>query len=144
MSVAHRFNKSAGIPDTAKPPRGKKKRLAPFSIRLTEAERARLAMEAAGAPLGAYIKAKALGDPQLRTRRTGIAVADRQALAQVLARLGGSHLALSLSRIADAVDIGALPMTPETEAELHGALRDVRAIRGLLLTALGMKGGGCP
>jgi hypothetical protein len=38
-----------------------KRRRAPFSLRLSEAERVRLADEARGAPLGAYIKAKVLG-----------------------------------------------------------------------------------
>ena len=47
------------------------KRPAPFSIRLTQNERERLVREAAGAPLGTYIKAKALGDKPIRMRRTG-------------------------------------------------------------------------
>lgn len=118
----------------------KKKRPAPFSLRLSAEERARLAMEAAGAPLGAYIKAKVLGDaPPIRTRRTGLAVEDRMALAQVLALLGRSRLSNNLNQLAHTVNIGALPMTPETEAELFAALGDVRDLRRLLLAALGFK-----
>lgn len=121
------------------PGKPKKKRLAPFSIRLSEDERARLAMEAAGAPLGAYIKAKALGAPPLRSRRTGLRVEDRVALAKGLALLGRSRLANNLNQLAYAVNIGSLPVTPETEEELFAAARDVRALRRLFLTALGLK-----
>ena len=50
----------AGTPEPAPAKKPKHKRLAPFSIRLSETDRARLALEAAGAPLGAYIKSKLL------------------------------------------------------------------------------------
>lgn len=116
-----------------------KKRLAPFSLRLSEDERARLIAEAKGAPLGAYIKAKVLDlAPPLRMRRTGLAIEDRQALAQVLALLGRSRLSSNLNQLAHAANIGALPITPETEDELREALADVRTIRRLLMTALGL------
>lgn len=121
------------------PRRPTKKRLPPFSIRLTEDERARLAVEAAGAPLGAYIKAKALGAPALRSRRTGLSVEDRTALAKGLAMLGQSRLANNLNQLAWAVNIGSLPVTPETEEELLAAVRDVRALRHLFIAALGLK-----
>lgn len=121
------------------------KREAPFSIRLSPDDRARLAMEAAGAPLGAYIKAKVLGDTQpIRTRRTGLSIEDRTALAKALALLGRSHLSSNLNQIAHAVNIGSLPVTPETEAELFSALRGVHDMRRLLLLALGLKSEGAP
>ncbi len=139
MSLGHDFNpvgnERAYRELEAKP---KKNRPAPFSIRLSEDERARLSLEAAGAPLGAYIKAKALGVP-LRSRRTGLAVEDRVALAKGLALLGRSRLANNLNQLAHAVNIGSLPVTPETEQELFGALSDVRELRRLFLTALGLK-----
>lgn len=117
----------------------KAKRPAPFSLRLSAAERARLIEEAKGTPLGAYIRAKVLGTaPPVRTRRTGLVVADRQALAQILALLGQSRLSSNLNQLAHAANIGALPLTPETEADLRESLRDVRAMRRLLLIALGM------
>lgn len=116
------------------------KRLPPFSIRLSPDERARLAIEAAGAPLGAYIKSKVLGDTGgAENRRPGICLQDRTALAQVLAMLGRSHLANNLNQIAHAVNIGSLPVTLETEHELYSALHDVRDIRRLLMVALGLK-----
>ena len=120
----------------------------PLSLRLSVAERERLTREAAGAPLGPYIKAKALGGPPIRTRRAGIAIADRALLGQVLALLGNSRLSSNLNQLARLAHIGALPVSSETEAELRAALADVRAIRRLLMSALGVRGqgwrGGCP
>lgn len=120
--------------DTHKPA----KSLPPFSLRLTADERARLAAEAKGLPLGTYIKAKALGTP-LRVRSAGVSVEDRQALAKVLALLGGSRLASNLNQLARLANTGALPVNPETESELADAVSIIREIRLLLLIALGMK-----
>lgn len=120
------------------------KRPAPFSIRLNEEERARLVREAGGTPLGTYIKAKALGEPALRSRRTGIAVEDRAALAKGLALLGRSRIASTLDQLAYAASIGALPLNDETERELRETLRAVRDLRRLFLMALGMKPGDAP
>ncbi|WP_421693230.1 hypothetical protein [Aestuariivirga sp.] len=121
------------------------KRPAPFSIRLSEEDRARLALEAAGAPLGAYIKAKVLGTtPLVRKRRKVLPMQDREALAQALALLGRSHLSSNLNQIAHGVNIGTLPVTPETEAELRAALEAVREIRMLLMRALGHNAGNAP
>lgn len=114
-------------------------------MRLTPEERARLVEEAAGAPLSTYIKAKALNTPlPIRIRRTGVSVQDREALAKVLALLGGSRLASNLNQLAHLAHIGALPVDPEMEAELADAVSIIREIRRLLLIALGMKGDGAP
>lgn len=135
MSLGKKFTASAGA-KTPKSP--KRKRLPPLSVRLSEAERSRLREEAKGAPLSSYIKAKALGTPPLRLRRSGLALADRQALGQVLALLGSSELLASLSQLSEAASIGALPLTPEIEADLFEAVEQVRDIRRLLIRALGM------
>jgi len=117
------------------------KRQAPFSLRLTPSERARLAVEAAGAPLGSYIKAKVLGDAvPVRLRRSGLPVEDRKALGQVLAALGSSRIASNLNQLAHLAHIGALPVSPEIEGELREAVQYLRELRRLLLTALGLKG----
>lgn len=141
MSLTGTFNAPAPdlSPTESKADR-KTKRPPPFSLRLSEEERARLIGEAKGAPLGAYIKAKVLGGTHpVRMRRTGLAVEDRQALAQVLALLGRSRLASNLNQLAHLAHIGALPVTPDIETELAEAVRDIRAIRRLLLLALGLK-----
>lgn len=127
MSITSEFNQN-------KPP----KPLGPFSVRLTADERARLVAEAKGLPLGTYIKAKALGTP-LRVRTSGASVEDRQALAKVLALLGGSRLASNLNQLARLANTGALPVDDETESELADAVSIIREIRLLLLIALGMK-----
>lgn len=98
-----------------------------------------MAREAAGAPLGAYVKEKLFASGAIRARRVGIGVEDRQALAQALALLGRSRLSSNLNQLAHSANVGVLAVTSETEAELSEAARDVRAIRRLLLAALGMK-----
>jgi len=127
------------------PPRQRIKRPAPFSLRLSEAERARLTAEAKGAPLGAYIKAKVLGSPlPSGLRRSGLTIEDRKAFAQALALLGQSRLSSNLNQLARAVNLGVLPVTPETDEDLRAACRAVVEIRGLLMTALGTKAGATP
>ena len=129
--------------NAASAPRQKAKRPAPFSIRLSDADRARLALEAAGAPLGAYIKSKVLGEiPEGRKRRKVLTIQDREALARALALLGRSDLLRSLQDMARAAEIGALALTPETDAELLAALTAVQDIRAAILEALGHRNGG--
>ena len=123
----HRFNKSAKV---KAPP--------PFSLRLTFEERARLERDAAGMSLGAYIRSRLFGDdvPPRRTRGK-FPVKDKAALAKVLALLGASRLSQNLNQLARAVNIGVLPITPETDAELRDACRAVAELRDELLRALG-------
>lgn len=100
-------------------------------------------MEAAGAPLGAYIKSKLLGGLPPTARRqpppTGLAMQDRQEFAQALGLLGKSRLSSNLNQLAKLANTGSLPLTPEIEDELLAALREMRAIRALLLAALGLQ-----
>lgn len=139
MSLTGVFSESAGQTEPSRASQPKRKRPAPFAIRLSAEERARLEREAAGAPLGTYIKAKALGEPMARMRRTGQSVEDRQAFAQALGLLGKSRLSSNLNQLARLANTGSLPLTPEVEEELLAALADVRAIRRLLMEALGLK-----
>jgi hypothetical protein len=134
MSLTASFTSATTMKSKKRP-----KRPAPFSLRLTNQERAKLVEEAAGVPLGSYIKAKITAGKPIRTRRTGLAVEDRKALAQALAFLGRSRLADTLSQIAHAVSTGSFPATPETEAELMAALNEVFTIRRLLMQALGLR-----
>lgn len=91
-------------------------------------------------PLGTYIKSRLFdAGPSVRVRRKGLTIQDREAHARALALLGSSRLSSNLNQMAHAVNIGVLPVTPETEAELYEAVRDVRSIRQLLLAALGLK-----
>lgn len=118
---------------------------APFSLRLTFDERARLEKDAAGLPLGAYIRER-LFDEKAQPRRTRgkFPVRDHEALARVLAELGRSRLASNLNQLARAANTGSLPVTPETEEDLARACATVAEIRRELLRALGVPGHGEP
>ena len=118
--------------------RGRSKAAAPFSLRLSVEERAKLEAAAAGAPLGGFIRAK-LFEGELTPRRTRkpAPVKDHMALAQVLGMLGNLRLANNLNQLARAANIGTLPLTPEVEEELIRACAAVLAIRAELIRALG-------
>lgn len=116
----------------------------PFSLRLSEAERERLSLRAGRVPLGAYVRgvlfpANDNGAPPPRQARGVAPVRDHAALAQVLAKFGASDTASSLRSLARAAELGALPMTPETEEAIRQACRDVAEIKALLMTALGTR-----
>lgn len=113
---------------------------APFSLRLTFEERAKLEEAANGVPLGAYIKAVLFdgGDLSKLRRRGCHPVADYEALGRVLGALGGARLSNNLNQLARAVNTGTLPITSETENELRKACADIAAMRADLITALGL------
>ncbi len=120
---------------------GRKTREAPFSLRLTFEERAKLEAAANGVPLGAYIKAVLFdGDLAKVRRRNTNPVQDHESLGRVLAALGGSRLSSNLNQLARAVNTGTLPVHPEIESELREACADIAAMRDELLRALGSRG----
>ncbi|MCB1468133.1 MAG: hypothetical protein KDK08_13545 [Rhizobiaceae bacterium] len=133
MSISERdFNAAAA----AKPK--KKKREAPFSLRFSFEQMAQLQAAANGVPLGAYIKAKLFDEPLEKVRRRNTnPVKDHEALGRVLGELGKSRLSQNLNQLARASNTGALPVSPEVEAELRQACADVRAMREEILWALG-------
>ncbi len=87
-------------------------------------------------PLGAYIKAKAIGGPALQRARS---VEDRRALAQALALLGKTHYANNLNQLAHLANMGALPLTPDVIDELASTIGVIAEVRSLLLKALGVR-----
>lgn len=124
------------------PERSRKRRQpypAPFSLRLTEAERAALEAQAGDQPLGAYIRARLLadaGEPRRKGRRP---VKDDAALARLLAELGKARLANNLNQLAKAANTGSLPITPDTVQAILTACQDVKVMRVCLLAALGFR-----
>lgn len=117
----------------------------PFSLRLTHDERARLDAERGNKPLGAYIRERLFGeDATPRKRRSYNPAADTEALGRVLGALGQSRLSSNLNQLAKAVNTGSLPVTPETEADLQAACREVAVLRADLLRALGKSPGDGP
>lgn len=114
----------------------------PFSLRLTEAERADLCSRAGTMPLGAYIKSE-LFSGRTRAKRSTVATAiDQKSLAKVLALLGQSRISSNINQIAKAANIGTLPLTPDVEADIKEACAHVSEVRNALIDALGLKSGG--
>lgn len=89
--------------------------------------------------LGSYVRQCLFGPDAKPVRRRGkFPVKDHQALSQVLALLGQSRLSSNLNQLAKAAHFGALPVGPETEAELQQAAADVAEMRRLLMASLGL------
>lgn len=114
-----------------------KKRDAPFSLRLSERERAELLEKADGLPLSAYIKSQLFSGAQYRSRARQV---DREALGRVLATLGQSRIPQNLNQIAKAAHMGALPVTPELLEELNQTCAVLKAMRQEIMAALGYGG----
>lgn len=118
---------------------GSGKRPAPFSIRLSAEERAYLERKAGSRPLGRYIRAKLLGDQEAPRKAIRAPAIDYAMLGQVLAALGKSELGKHLCLLALAAEQGALVVDETVEADLKAACADVKEIRGLLVSALGLR-----
>lgn len=118
-----------------------KKKLPPFSLRLTFEERAKLEELAGDIPLGTYIKRKVFDGKGLGTKRarsrTRRPIKDEAKLARVLAMLGQSRLANNLNQLAKAINMGTLPVMPDTERDIRRACADIELIRRELMHALG-------
>lgn len=128
-----------------KPIRAKRPGLAakPFSIRLTEEERRHLGEQAGRRPLATYVRDLVLSQStQASRQRQRAKLKDDTSLARVLAALGQSRISNNLNQIAKAVNVGILPVTPETEQDIASACQAVIAMRRDLMFALGSDGGG--
>ncbi len=135
------FSEAAGHGDIAiRPPRSAKtKREPPFSIRFTPEERKRVAAAAGNMPLSAYIKARLFdGLPAVPRQRSHSRV-DQSKIGQVLAKFGQSRLSANMNQIAKAANRGTLPLTPDLVKDLNGACSDIKYMRWLLVSSLGLK-----
>jgi hypothetical protein len=134
------FEKAALCPVTPK-----RKLPPPFSIRFTDEERAQLNRDAGALSLAAYMRLKLFADcenpPTQRkpTRRPPAPSAELAVLGHMLGSLGKSRLASNLNQIAKAANMGALPVTPELEAELSEACTAILDMRQRLISAMGIK-----
>jgi hypothetical protein len=138
-SVSKPFRSAAGAPTAAceRIPRP-----SPFSLRLSAEERERLEHDAAGMPLGAYIRGRLFEtDAKPRRSRGRAPVKDHAALAQLLGMLGTMRLAGNLNQLARAANSGTLPLSPELEEELGQACAAVMAMKAELMRALGYPAG---
>lgn len=112
---------------------------APLSVRFTSSEKERLKILAGSKPLGVYIRERALvGEAEPRTAIRNPSQ-DAEALGQLLALLGQTRISSNLNQLAKAANMGALPVTQETEADIRQACEGIGEMRQLLLKALGMR-----
>ena len=117
------------------------KRALPFTLRLMPEERAILEHEAAGIPLGEYIRVRALDKNRVKRRARGKhPVKDHQLLAQLLGELGRMRVANNLNQLAKAVNSGSLALTPETTTAILEACADIREIKETIMQCLGREG----
>ncbi|MCE8001006.1 MAG: MobC family plasmid mobilization relaxosome protein [Rhodobiaceae bacterium] len=91
-------------------------------------------------PLASYVKSVVFADdaPQYRKSRKP-PVADKQLLAEILARLGQSRTANNLNQIAKHLNQGTLVLDEALERDLQQAILDVAWMRATLIEALGIK-----
>ncbi len=140
------LSKSFGKASTSKAsqPRKRRKRAAPFSLRLTPDERARLSREAGETPLSTYIKLRLFNKrPDLASLRPalpgGRPATDTVLISKLLAALGEALLANNLNQLARHANMGTLDISKATENELLAACAEVHAMRADLIAALGLK-----
>lgn len=112
-------------------------RPAPFSIRLSTAEKAVLQAQAGQVPLGTYVRGLILGQSAGKRSARRAPSHERSEVAQVLAQLGQSRIAESLSALASQAAMGGLLADTETAARLRQTCDEVSAMRGMLMQALG-------
>ncbi len=108
----------------------------PISLRITATQRRDLERRAGKKPLSIYIRA------QLFAANDNARVSgknNRQALAQILAKLGQNGIANNLQTLADAARSGSLVLDEESKAALLQASDDIAAIKSLLMQSLGIK-----
>lgn len=113
----------------------------PFSVRFTESEKTRLLGLAGDVPVGTYIRCTVLGEAAALRQPRRQPVRDADQLGRLLGALGQSHLANNLNQLAKAANLGTLLVTPELEADLKRACAEISEMRGMLLSALGIRKG---
>lgn len=145
-SIKVTYGRAAAAPYIAKPPRDagrkrpKKKRPAPFPVRLSDDERAILEVRAGNRPLGAYIRESLLGDAQTARKRTKAKPkADSALLAKVLGQLGQSDQVQCLFLLLVAAENDRVVMGAAERKALLEACDAVKDMRGVLISALGLK-----
>ena len=117
----------------------RKKKPVPFSLRLSEEERAWLEEQAGSRPLGAYIREKLLADKTTKRRKTHKPKLQDGQYAALLAALGESHLSSNLNQLAKHANMGTIEVSDDVEAQLQEAYLAVIEMRNALIMALNLK-----
>lgn len=111
-----------------------------LSVRMTPDEHAALKVAAGSLTVSAYARCKLLGDSVVaKSRMSRSPKIDQAFAAKLLATLGRSELADSLSTLAKATHSGALPVTDETNAALMLACNEIADMKSELMGTLGIK-----
>jgi RNase P/RNase MRP subunit POP5 len=121
----------------------KSKYAPPFSMRLSDEERAVLEQAAGDRPLAAYIRwlifKEIMPDmPKKRTRGEAANI-DHKAIAKLLGALGQSRIASNINQLAKAANSGSLPVNHDVLNSLKEAVTAVHWMRETLIKALGLK-----
>ncbi|MEI9849885.1 MAG: hypothetical protein WDN24_02290 [Sphingomonas sp.] len=112
-------------------PDDRPKRAAPFCLRLSADERARLERDAGGIPLGTFIKARLLNnDP----------ATDRKFAARTLATFGQIGTLDYLLALDEACRAGEAFLPPRLQQPLPGLIDALRRFKDWLLRILGVRG----
>ena len=91
-------------------------------------------------PLSAYINSLLFaGDAQTCWQRRPAAEADEQLLAELPACLGACRLSNNLNQLAKAANTGSLYFDADTKDDIKRACDDMRAMRLMLMQALGLQ-----
>jgi hypothetical protein len=127
---------SGTMPEVRPAPSTKARKL--LSVPVSPAQWSELVRRAGAMPIAAYVRAILFpaNDNRRATRIRTKAPPGAAALTSILAKLGGADIRRNLDDMARLARLGALPLTPETEAALMQACRDVAAIKSLLMRAL--------
>ena len=112
------------------------KKPTPFSLRLTQAERAFLEERAGSMPLGAYIRKCILEDPAPRIKRKRI-TKDQKQLAQIMGFISATRIPNNLNQIARAINTGSIIITEDTHRKINDACDDIQFIKKTIAHALG-------
>ena len=134
--IAETFNERV----LERPPKKKKKRVAPVSVRLSAEERSILEEQAGGLSLSAYIRERLFGEEvQPRKSRGRTPVKDHKSLAKVLRLLGETNLARDLESLQWSVEEGQICLSAKSEELLRLACVAVIEMRKDVLRALGLR-----
>ncbi len=110
-----------------------------LTLRFTQGEIERLKSAAGNMTLSAYIRRQIFGSATAsRKSAARRPLADQQALARLLGRLGQSGIPENIARLARDSRAGCLTVDDETEAAIREACAFVRAMRDDLVAALGV------
>lgn len=115
-----------------------------LSVPLSPERHAELERLAGRQPVSAYVREQLFpandNAPASKRQPRGMApVKDHAALAKILAAMGKSDAGSSLRAMTHLARMGALPITPETEAAILKACADIADMKALLMKALGIR-----